>query len=307
MNVQSAGERPICPVPRRLSPRCDRRGAAAADQGDAVARGAYLFTAAGCAGCHTDVAHQGAPLAGGRALKTPFGTFYGPNITADRTDGIGAWSDADIVAALGHGQAPDGSNLYPVFPYTSFTRMTDADALAIKAYIFSLPPVAQPSRPHDVPFPLSWRFTLTFWKWLEFDPGVFQPHPDHDAQWNRGAYLVEALGHCGECHTPRDWLGGLETSAALSGNPTGPDGSKVPNLTGDPATGLGNWTAQQIATVLKICLLPNGDVVGSAMGEVVNRGTSKLTDEDRQAIAAYLKSLPPIVNPAAKATAASFD
>jgi mono/diheme cytochrome c family protein len=279
----------------------------AADSGDIVARGAYLFTAAGCAGCHTDIAHQGAPLAGGRALKTPFGTFYGPNITADKTAGIGAWTDADFIAALGHGQAPDGSNLYPVFPYTSFTRMTEADALAIKAYIFSLPPVAQANRPHEVPFPFSWRFTLTFWKWLEFDPGVFQPRADRDQQWNRGAYLVQALGHCGECHTPRDWLGGLEDSVALSGTPTGPDGAKVPNLTGDPATGLGTWTAQQVATVLKIGLLPNGDVVGAAMGEVVNRGTSKLTDEDRAAIAAYLKSLPPIVNPAAKATAATFD
>ena len=283
------------------------RPAPAADSADAVARGAYLFAAAGCAGCHTDIATKGAPLAGGRALKTPFGTFYGPNITADRTHGIGAWSDADFLAAIGHGRAPDGSNLYPVFPYTSFTRMTDADALAIKAYILSLPPSDAQSRPHDVSFPFSWRFTLTFWKWLEFDPGVFQPRADRDQQWNRGAYLVEALGHCGECHTPRDWLGGMETSAALSGNPSGPDGSKVPNLTGDPATGLGNWSAQQIATVLKIGLLPNGDVVGSTMGEVVKQGTSQLSDEDRAAIAAYLKSLPPIVNPAAKATAASFD
>ena len=280
---------------------------AAADGGDAVARGEYLYAAAGCVGCHTDVAHQGAPLAGGRALKTPFGTFYGPNITADRANGIGSWSDAAFLEALRHGRAPDGSNLYPVFPYTSFTRMTDEDALAIKAYILSLPPSPQPDKPHEVPFPFDWRFTLTFWKWLEFDPGVFQPRSDRDAQWNRGAYLVQALGHCGECHTPRNWLGGLQDSLALSGTPNGPEGGKVPNLTGDPATGLGNWTVQQIVSVLKMGLLPDGDVVGAAMGEVVRNGTSRLTDEDRQAIAAYLKSLPPIVNPAAKATAATFD
>src|SRR5262249_46927965 len=240
-------------------------------------------------------------------LKTPFGTFYGPNITPDPTYGIGRWSDADFLRALHDGVAPDGSNLYPVFPYTSFTRMTDEDALAIKAYLMSLPAVAKPNRPHEVGFPFSWRSSLTFWKWLNFQSGRFQPQADRGAAWNRGAYLVQALGHCGECHTPRGKLGGLDQSLALSGNPNGPDGAKVPNITPDPATGLGNWSAQQIASVLKTGLLPNGDVVGSAMGEVVRDGTSKLTDEDRQAIVTYLMSLPPIANPAAKATKPGFD
>jgi mono/diheme cytochrome c family protein len=274
---------------------------------DPVARGAYLFAAAGCAGCHTDVAAKGPPLGGGRALKTPFGTFYGPNITADPTYGIGRWSDADFLRALHEGEAPDGSNLYPVFPYPSFTKMTDADALAIKAYIWSLPPVAKPSRPHDLSFPYGWRFTLTPWKWLNFTAGRFVPRPDRDAGWNRGAYLVQALGHCGECHTPRGWLGGTQTDQALSGNPDGPDGDKVPNLTSDPATGLGGWSPQQIVAVLKSGLLPDGDVVGGGMAEVVRQGTSQLTDDDRMAIASYLKSLPPIANPKAKATSAGFD
>jgi mono/diheme cytochrome c family protein len=274
---------------------------------DAVARGAYLFAAAGCAGCHTDIAAKGPLLGGGRALKTPFGTFYGPNITADPTYGIGRWSDADFLRALQQGEAPDGGNLYPVFPYPSFTRMSDADALAIKAYIWSLPPAATPSRPHDLSFPYSWRFTLTPWKWLNFTAGRFAPRPDRDASWNRGAYLVEALGHCGECHTPRGWLGGTETDQALSGNPDGPDGDKVPNLTSDQATGLGGWSPQQIVAVLKSGLLPDGDVVGGSMAEVVRQGTSHLTDADRLAIATYLKSLPPVANPKAKATAAGFD
>ncbi|MFO1059786.1 MAG: cytochrome c [Dongiaceae bacterium] len=272
-----------------------------------MARGAYLFAAAGCAGCHTDVAGKGPLLGGGRALKTPFGTFYGPNITADPTHGIGRWSDADFLRALQQGEAPDGSNLYPAFPYPSFTKMTDADALAIKAYIWSLPPVAAPSKPHDLSFPYDMRFGLTAWKWLNFSPGRFAPRPDRDAQWNRGAYLVEALGHCGECHTPRGWLGGTEGDQALSGNPDGPEGDKVPNLTSDKATGLGDWTAQQIATSLKSGMLPDGDFVGGAMAEVVRQGTSRLTDADREAIAAYLKALPPIANPAAKATKPGFD
>lgn len=267
-------------------------------------RGEYLFAAAGCAGCHT--AKGGQLLAGGRALETPFGTFYGPNITPDPEHGIGAWSDEDFLRAMREGIAPDGSHLYPVFPYPSFTKMTDADILDIKAYIFSLPPSNQPSREHDVDFPFGWRFLLAPWQWLNFEEGPFEPDPAQSEEWNRGAYLVQAVGHCGECHSPRGWLGETIDSEALSGTTEGPEGEKVPNITPDKETGIGEWTRGQVATVLRIGLLPDGDVVGGSMGEVVEESTSKLTEEDRQAIVTYLMSLPPVRNEDAKATRPEF-
>jgi mono/diheme cytochrome c family protein len=273
----------------------------------AVGRGAYLFAVAGCAGCHTDVEHKGPLLAGGRPLATPFGVFYGPNITPDPTYGIGAWSDDDFIRALRDGIRPDGAHLFPSFPYTSFTLITDVDLLDLKAYIFSLPPVAQASRPHDIWFPFSWRWLQTFWRWLNFSPGPFKPDPARDAAWNRGAYLVQALTHCGECHTPRDLTGGLKTSLALSGTPHGPEGHKVPNITPDKQTGTGSWTHSQLVRFLRTGLMPNGDVVGSLMGEVIERDTSKMTDADRDAVATYLQSLPPISDSAAKAVQAGFD
>jgi mono/diheme cytochrome c family protein len=275
---------------------------ASADQAQ-LDRGAYIFTAADCASCHTNVKANGPLLAGGRPLKTPFGTFYSPNITPDPEHGIGRWNDADFVRALREGVAPDGSHLYPVFPYTSFSRMTDQDMLDLKAYIFSLPPVAQPNREHEIDFPFGWRFTLGVWKLLNFTEGAFVPDPAKDAEWNRGAYLVEALAHCGECHTPRDWLGGLDQSRAFAGTTDGPDGDKVPNITPDKETGIGGWSRADILRVLKTGMLPDFDAVGSAMGEVVQT-TSRLTDADRQAIAVYLESLPPLANPGAKATKA---
>jgi len=273
----------------------------------AVTRGAYVFAVAGCAACHTDVAHKGPVLAGGRAIATPFGTFYGPNITPDATYGIGRWSDGDFLRALREGLRADGAHLFPVFPYTSFTLMTDADILDLKAYVFSLPPVARPSRPNDVWFPFSWRWLQTFWRWLNFTPGPYVPDPAHDAAWNRGAYIVRGMGHCGECHTPRDFMGGLEGDQFLAGNPSGPDGQKVPNITPDKPTGIGSWSRNQLLTFLRSGLLPNGDVAGSVMGEVIANGTSKMTDADRDAVATYLQSLPPLSNPRAKAVQAGFD
>jgi mono/diheme cytochrome c family protein len=287
-------------------------GAAAAQSqsapgGTAVERGAYIFTLAGCAGCHTDVKNKGPLMAGGRALDTPFGVFYGPNITPDPTDGIGRWSDADFVQALRLGLTPDGGHLFPVFPYTSFTLMTDADMLDLKAYIFSLPPVVRPSRPHDVWFPFSWRWLQTFWRWLNFTPGPLAPDPTRSAAWNRGAYVVRALGHCAECHTPRGAMGGLEDDLAYSGTATGPEGEKVPNITPDKTTGIGGWSRNQVTMFLRTGLLPDGDVTGSVMGEVIANGTSKMTDADREAVVIFLESLPPIVNPAAKAVQPGFD
>ncbi len=280
---------------------------AAAGATPSVERGAYLFAAAGCGGCHTDPPGKGPLLAGGRALETPFGRFYGPNITPDPDTGIGGWSDEDFLRALRHGEAPDGSNLYPAFPYTSFTRMTDADILDLKDYIFTLPPVARANRPHELSFPFGWRFLVTFWKWLNFAPGPLAPDPAQDAKWNRGAYLVKALLHCGECHTPRTSSGGSDRARAYAGTTAGPGGKKVPNITPDPDTGIGKWDDGQLGALLKIGLLPDGDVVGSLMGEVVEQSTSRLTPEDRAAVIAYLRSLAAIDNPAAKATAPGWE
>lgn len=270
--------------------------AAPAAEPDAVARGAYLAAAAGCGECHTDTKHGGKPFAGGRAIATPFGTFYSPNITPDRETGIGGWSDAQFLRALRYGLAPDGTNYYPAFPYTSFTKIEDSDVLAIKAYLFSLPPVRQKNRPHDLRFPFSWRFLLTPWKWLFFETGPFRSDPQRSAAYNRGAYLVTALAHCGECHTPRNWLGATEPDRFLAGTAHGPDGKPVPNITPDRATGIGAWSEDDIVTLLKDGQKPDFDFVGGLMGEVVD-GTAKLTDADRRAIAVYIKSLPAIRSP----------
>jgi len=260
---------------------------------DAIARGAYLANAADCEACHTDREHGGQPYAGGRALATPFGTFYSPNITPDPETGIGRWSDGQFLRALRDGVRPDGANYFPVFPYPSFTKITDADARAIKAYLFSLPAVRQANRAHDVSFPVSWRFLQNGWKLLFFSPGPFRPTPERSEAYNRGAYLVTALAHCGECHTPRNWFGATEPDRFLAGNPNGPDGKKVPNITPDPRTGIGRWSEHDIITLLRDGQTPDFDFVGGAMAEVV-KSTFRLTDADREAIALYLRSLPAI-------------
>jgi mono/diheme cytochrome c family protein len=262
-------------------------------QADAVARGEYLVRAGGCFSCHT--APGGAPLAGGRALATPFGTFYSPNITPDAT-GIGAWSDADFLRALRQGVRPDGKNYFPVFPYPSFTGITDDDALAIKAYLFSRAPVRQPDRAHDVWPPFSWRILQSGWKLLFFSPGPFRPAPQHDAEYNRGAYLVTALAHCGECHTPRNRLGAVRPSMVLAGNRDGPGGEMVPNITPDHKTGIGDSEKADIAELLKTGTTPDGEKLGGAMKEAIQDGLKYLTETDRDAIAAYLLAQPPISN-----------
>ena len=259
-------------------------------------RGAYIYAAAGCQACHTDSKNEGPVLAGGRALVTPFGTYYSPNITADPEHGIGRWSDADFLRSLRQGRAPDGSHYFPVFPYTAFTRISDEDIKALKAYIFSLPTSDRANRPHDVGFPFSWRFLMTFWKWLYFEPGPMVLDPAQDAVWNRGAYLARALGHCGECHTPRNALGALDHEREFAGALEGPEGGKVPNITPDPETGIGDWSDSDLLFLLRTGLVPSGDVVGSTMGEVIENSTSKLTEEDQKALIAYLRSVAPVHN-----------
>jgi mono/diheme cytochrome c family protein len=268
-----------------------------------IERGASIFAAGGCAECHTDKKNKGAPLAGGRALATAFGIFYSPNITPDPTDGIGRWSDADFIRALRRGIAPDGRHYYPVFPYPSFTLMTDRDMLDLKAFLFAQAPVARPSKPHALRFPFGIRVLMIGWDALFLEKGPFAPDAARPADWNRGAYLVRALGHCGECHTPRNALGAVEPSRFLSGSDRAPEGKgSVPNITPDKATGIGKWAAIDITYLLETGFQPDGDSVGGAMAEVVEASTSKLHPDDRAAIATYLMSLPPIDHKVATST-----
>ncbi len=258
-----------------------------------ISHGKYVFQASGCAGCHT-LPKGGELLAGGRTFKTPFGTFVSPNITPDIDHGIGNWNDADFVRAMRTGVSPQGQHYFPVFPYTSFTQMTDQDILDLKAYIFSLPAISKPNLPHTVASPFGWRFTVAFWKLLYFDQRSFVNDENESEQWNRGAYLVKALGHCGECHTPRNPLGGSVKALELSGTRRGPEGGAIPNLTPHKETGLGTWGKGDIEILLEMGMLPDGDFVGDTMTEVVDNGTSHLSTADRLAIETYLRSLPAI-------------
>jgi mono/diheme cytochrome c family protein len=256
-------------------------------QGDAK-RGEYLSQAGGCLGCHTATRKDALPYAGGRALKTPFGTFYGPNITPHMEAGIGRWSEADFVRAMREGRRPDGAHYYPAFPYTSFTRISDQDLRDLWAFLRSLKPSPQPSQPHDLGFLYRWRLTLLGWKWLFFTPSAFKPEPGKSAALNRGAYLAHALGHCGECHTPRNFLGGPKSDRLLAGGKM-PEGGRASNLT---PTRLKTYGDGELKEILQTGTFPDGDVMGDTMGEVVTNTTSKLTPGDLDALIAYLRTLP---------------
>ena len=268
--------------------------AAPAAETDAVARGRYLFDAGGCAACHTDFKNKGPLLAGGRALKTPFGVFYSPNITPDPEHGIGGWTVEDFMRAMRQGLAPDGTPYFPVFPYPSYTGITDDDLRDLRAYIFSLAPVAKPNRGHQVKAPFGWRFLLYGWRWLYFEPGPFRPHPERGKAWNRGAYLVEALAHCAQCHTPRNALGALDPALSFAGNPDGPEGDLVPNITPHRETGIGGWTDDDLDSLFRMGMTPDGDFVGGSMAEVVEHTTGRLGESDLRAVIVYLRALPPI-------------
>ncbi len=257
-----------------------------------IARGKYLFEGADCGGCHGGDTNGGPP-SGGLGLDTPFGTFRAPNITPDKQHGIGAWSQAEFKRALRSGIGREGEYLFPVFPYTSFTKLSDRDMEDLYAYLMSLPPAAVPNKPHEVPPPFSWRWTVMFWRWLFFAEGPIKSEPARGEDWNRGNYLVHAVAHCEECHTPRNFLGGLKTGKSFTGNIGGPDGQNAPNITSDVETGIGGWSIEDIQRLLKTGMTPDSDQVGSGMKAVV-RGTSKLTEADRHAIAVYLKSVPPV-------------
>ncbi len=258
-----------------------------------IERGEYLIDAGGCVDCHTEEGDETTPLAGGRAIHSPFGTFYSPNITPDVETGIGAWSDDDFTKALWDGVGPEGDHYYPAFPYTSYTGVSRDDLLAMKAYLFSLDPVERETADHELAWYISTRLAAGAWKLKNFDSERFAPDPDQSEQWNRGAYLVRHLGHCGECHTPRGSLGGLKHDQELAGNPDGPDNEKIPNITPNSDDGIGKWSASDIEYFLEIGMLPDGDFVGSTMGAVIDNNTGKLTKEDRVAIVTYLKSTSP--------------
>jgi mono/diheme cytochrome c family protein len=261
-------------------------------QETAITRGEYLIHAGSCVDCHTEDSDDADPLAGGRAIESAFGTFYSPNITPDDETGIGAWSDEDFVNAFWEGVNPDGDHYYPAFPYTSYTGMSREDLLAMKAYLFSLEPLRQDNPEHELAWYISTRLAAGAWKLRYFEPTRFVPDTDRSDQWNRGAYLVRHLGHCGECHTPRNSVGVIQDNRELTGNPDGPDDEKIPNISPHRDDGIGKWSVRDIEYFLDIGMLPDGDFVGSVMGAVVDNSTSKLTKEDRLAIAAYLKSVP---------------
>ena len=265
---------------------------------DPVARGAYVLRAAGCATCHTDTPNGGAFLAGGRMLSSPWGAIAVPNITPDRETGIGGWSDDDLVRALRDGKSPAGRTYYPAFPYTAYTAMRRDDMLDLKAYLDTVEPVAAANKAHRLRFPFNLRLALHPWRWLFFARGpAAAPASAPGERLARGRYLVEALGHCAECHTPRNMLGASKRGGHLAGTRYGPGGLSVPNITPDAETGIGSWSEVDIVFFLRTGFTPGGDDVQGEMREAIDDGLRHLTQEDLEAMAAYLKALPAIRNP----------
>ncbi|WP_374470331.1 cytochrome c [Phenylobacterium sp.] len=267
-------------------PRAEAVAAPAASP-QLVARGAYIATAADCVACHT--VEGGQPYAGGRAFRLPFGTLYAPNITPDRETGIGAWTDGEFVRAVRHGVGREGEQLYPAFPYTSYARMPEDEILAVKAYLFSLPPVRSEVRENGLAFPFNQRPLMRFWKILFLRGGAFEPAPQQTAEWNRGAYLVNVLGHCGECHTPRNLAFGYFRNT-LSGETM--QGWTAWNITSDPRHGIGAWSADELVSYFRTGYAPGRAVASGPMKEAVDFSLAKLTDGDLRAMAVYLKSKP---------------
>ncbi len=252
-----------------------------------IARGAYLARAGDCVACHT--ARGGARYAGGRALDTPFGRLYGPNLTPDPETGIGRWSADDFWNALHNGKSRDGRLLYPAFPYTNYTRVSRTDSDAMFAYFRSLAPQRRPNQPHELDFPYDQQALLAGWRLLYFRPAVFTPQPTRGAEWNRGAYLVEGLGHCSACHSTRNRLGA--SGNTLSGGLIPTIGWYAPSLTASSEAGLGDWDKEHIVALLATGISPRGSATGP-MAEVVARSLQHLNGSDLGAMATYLKSLP---------------
>ena len=252
-------------------------------------KGEYVFNASGCASCHSSpnaTQEENLVLTGGRSFPSPFGTFYAPNISMDKVNGIGTWSEKDFVNAVRHGISPDGKHYYPSFPYTAYVNMTDQDIADLWVYFRSIPESSIPSIDHDLPIYVRWRRPLAFWKLLNRREPIIEL-ASSDAMIQRGGYLVETLGHCAECHTSRNFVGGLQYEYWLGGakNPTGR--GMIPNITPAKLT----WNIEEIVEYLASGFTPDFDVAGGHMADVVEN-TSKLTEEDRLAIAEYLKAIP---------------
>ncbi len=269
-----------------------------------LANGLTTFNAGGCSACH---AVPGQPdrlrLGGGLAIPSPFGTFYAPNISPDPADGIGRWTEAEFVGAVTQGVSPAGFHYFPAFPYTSYAHARVEDIRDLFAYLKTLPAVSGKVRDHDVPFPFNIRRNLGIWKLLFMDGKPFTPDAARSPQWNRGAYLVNSLGHCAECHSPRNFLGGIVAAQRFAGGPDLEGEGWVPNIT---QKGLGAWSENDIGYFLETGEMPDGDKAGGSMRRVI-RNTSQLSPEDRAAMAEYLKSLPPVQGPTPPGSAPKHD
>jgi mono/diheme cytochrome c family protein len=287
MTASAAQTAQLLAVLAVLGSLCPGATAQAAD----ARRGEYLAAAGGCASCHSLDAEDALPYAGGVRIPTPFGVFYGPNITPHRVAGIGRWSERDFIRAMREGIRPDGQHYFPAFPYIAYTKVPDRDLRDLWAYLRSLRASDRPSRPHDLAPAFGQRFSVAAWKFLYFSPGRFAADPAVSPAVNRGAYLVQALGHCDACHTPRTTLGGPVNERHLAGG-VGADGAEVPGLT--PAT-LKKYGDAELIELLATGVTPEGDVLGGDMDLVVRNTTGRLTPADRAAIVAYLRTLPALL------------
>jgi mono/diheme cytochrome c family protein len=253
-----------------------------------VARGEYIARATDCVACHT--LGSGKPYAGGLPFNLPFGTIYAPNITPDKETGIGNWTDAEFVRAMRHGVGKNGEDLYPAFPYTSYAQMSTEDILALKAYLFTVPAVKNEAPKNELQFPYNQRYVMRAWKLLFLPNGEYKPDQQRSPEWNRGAYLVEAMGHCGECHTPRNFMYGLDNGRKFAGAVTA--GWKAYNLTSDKKAGIGGWTDQQLFDYLSKGHAEGRGAASGSMAEAVEYSLQYLTPEDIRAMIAYLRSVP---------------
>ena len=254
-------------------------------------RGAYLARSAGCVACHTDTAGGGAALAGGKALVTPFGNFVPPNITPDPVHGIGGMTFAQFAVALRQGVRPDGKAYYPAFPYEFYADFSDQDVADLWAAIRTVPPVAEPAASNDVKFPFNMRWGLKLWRAAYLKPSEISPVLGKSDAWIRGQELVDGAAHCAACHTGRNLFGGLKDSEALAGSDYLPDGETGPSIRSETLGAYG-WTVASLAYALRTGVMPDGDVFGGSMTEVVQAGTSFLDEADREAIATYLLDPP---------------